>query len=140
MQKAVIAATGLFTPPHSISNTELVDAFNTYVANFNAEHAAAIEAGTVEALQPSSPEFVQKASGIQSRFVMNKDGIINPAIMRPQLPERSNDELSILAEMAVAAARQAIEAWGKPVSEIGAVLCACRGFGDGFRPRCGALR
>ena len=46
MQKAVIAATGLFTPPYSISNIELVETFNTYVANFNAEHAVmASEAG-----------------------------------------------------------------------------------------------
>ena len=125
MKNAVIAATGLFTPPHSISNDELVSSFNTYVENFNQANAEAIAAGEVEALAPSSPEFVQKASGIQSRFVMNKDGIIDPAIMRPVLPERSNDDLSILAEMAVAAARQAIEAWGKPVNEIGAVLCAC---------------
>jgi beta-ketodecanoyl-[acyl-carrier-protein] synthase len=44
--------------------------------------------------------------------------------MRPVLPERSNDELSILAEMAVAAAREAIERWGRPASEIDAVLCA----------------
>ncbi len=44
--------------------------------------------------------------------------------MRPNIPERSNDEISILAEIAVAAARDAIAKWGKPVSEIGAVLCA----------------
>jgi beta-ketodecanoyl-[acyl-carrier-protein] synthase len=44
--------------------------------------------------------------------------------MRPVLPERGNDELSILAEMAVEAAKQAIARWGKPVSEIGAVICA----------------
>jgi beta-ketodecanoyl-[acyl-carrier-protein] synthase len=44
--------------------------------------------------------------------------------MVPHLPERSNDELSILAEMAVKAAEQAIAAWGKPVSDIGAVICA----------------
>ena len=125
MQRAVIAATGLYTPPHAISNEELVDTFNTYVATFNAEHAAAIAAGEVQALLPSSPEFVQKASGIKSRFVMNKSGILDPTLMRPALPERPNEALSVLAEMAVAAARQAIEAWGKPVSELGAVLCAC---------------
>ena len=125
MQHAVIAATGLYTPPYAISNEELVEAFNAYVTNFNAEHATAIAAGEMQSLQTSSPEFVLKASGIKSRFVMNKSGIVDPKIMRPVLPERPNDELSILAEMAVAAARQAIEAWGKPVSEIGAVLCAC---------------
>ena len=125
MKRAVIAATGLYTPPFAISNEELVAAFNAYVANFNAEHAEQIAAGALQALQPSSPEFVHKASGIKSRFVMNKSGIVDPAIMRPVIPERANGELSVLAEMAVAAAKDAIAAWGKPVSEIGTVLCAC---------------
>ncbi len=124
MPQAVIAATGLFTPPHSISNAELVEAFNAFVERFNAANAEAIAAGDVVALAPSSPEFIEKASGIKSRFVMNKDGIIDPDLMRPVLPERGNDELSILAEMAVEAAKQAIARWGKPVSEIGAVICA----------------
>jgi beta-ketodecanoyl-[acyl-carrier-protein] synthase len=124
LPQAVIAATGLYTPPHSISNAELVEAFNAFVERFNAANAEAIAAGEVVALAPSSPEFIEKASGIKSRFVMNKAGIIDPDLMRPILPERSNDELSILAEMAVEAAKQAIERWGKPVSEIGAVICA----------------
>ncbi len=124
VHKAVIAATGLYTPPNSISNQELVTAFNAYVERFNADNAAAIAAGEVQALTPSSAEFIEKASGIKSRFVMNKEGILDPAVMKPLLPERPNEELSILAEMAVEAARQAIERWGKPASEIGAVLCA----------------
>ncbi len=124
MPNAVIAATGLYTPPHSVSNEELVETFNTYVARFNDRHAAEIEAGAVTALQPSSPEFITKASGIKSRFVMDKTGIVDPEVMRPNLPERPNEELSVLAEMAVAAAREAIERWGKPASEIDAVLCA----------------
>ena len=124
MHQAVIAATGLYTPPHSISNAELVEAFNAYVERFNTANAEAIAAGEVVALAPSSPEFIEKASGIKSRFVMNKSGIIDPAIMRPVLPERPNEQISILAEMAVEAAKQAIKAWGKPVSEIGAVICA----------------
>jgi len=124
VHKAVIAATGLYTPPHSISNAELVTAFNAYVERFNAQNAEAIAAGEIEPLTPSSAEFIEKASGIKSRFVMNKSGVIDPEVMRPVLPERSNDEISILAEMAVEAAKQAIEAWGKPVSEIDAVICA----------------
>lgn len=124
MHAAVIAATGLYTPPHSVSNAELVEAFNAYVTRHNAEHADAIAAGEVEPLQPSSPEFIEKASGIKSRFVMDKSGVVDPAIMAPRLAERPNEELSILAEMAVNAAREAIAAWGKPASEIGAVLCA----------------
>ena len=94
------------------------------MANHNAEHAAEIAAGAVEPLQPSSPEFIEKASGIKSRFVMDKAGVVDPAVMAPRLAERPNEELSVLAEMAVNAAREAIAAWGKPASEIGAVLCA----------------
>ncbi|HQN51484.1 MAG TPA: beta-ketoacyl-ACP synthase III, partial [Phenylobacterium sp.] len=47
MHHAVIAATGLYTPPESVSNAELVEAFNTYVERFNAANAEAIEAGQV---------------------------------------------------------------------------------------------
>ncbi|MBX3477612.1 MAG: beta-ketoacyl-ACP synthase III [Brevundimonas sp.] len=124
MPNAVIAATGLFTPDQSISNAELVGAYNAWAERWNAENAQAIAAGELEARTPSSTEFIEKASGIRSRFVLDKTGVLDPARMRPVLPERSNDELSILAEMAVKAAQQAIAAWGKPVSEIGAVLCA----------------
>jgi beta-ketodecanoyl-[acyl-carrier-protein] synthase len=125
VRPAVIAATGLYTPPDSVSNAELVEAFNTYVATFNAANKARIEAGEIEPLQPSSSEFIEKASGIKSRYVVAKPGIVDPEVMRPIIPERSNDELSILAEMAVTAAEQAIERWGKPRERIGAVLCAC---------------
>jgi len=122
--KAVIAATGLFTPDQSISNAELVSAYNAWADRFNEAHAAEILEGDVAALTPSSVEFIEKASGIKSRFVLDKAGVLDPERMVPHIPDRSNDELSVLAEMAVHAARDAIAAWGKPVSEIGAVLCA----------------
>jgi beta-ketodecanoyl-[acyl-carrier-protein] synthase len=124
LHQAVIAATGLHTPDQSISNAELVTAFNEYVVRHNAANAQAIAAGDVEALTGSSVEFIEKASGIRARYVVDKAGILDPDIMRPNIPERSNDEPSILAEIAIAAARQAIEAWGKPVDRIDAVLCA----------------
>jgi beta-ketodecanoyl-[acyl-carrier-protein] synthase len=124
VRPAVIAATGLYTPSDSISNEELVEAFNSYVARFNAENEAAIAEGRIAPLQPSSAEFIEKASGIKSRYVMQKSGILDPAVMRPVIPERSNDEISILAEVAVKAAEQALERWGKPRERIGAVLCA----------------
>ncbi len=124
MQKAVIAATGLYTPEQSISNDELVLAYNTWVDQWNAANAADIEAGTIEPKSHSSSAFIEKASGIKSRFVMDKEGILDPSRMAPRLEARSNDEISILAEMAVEAAKDAIARWGKPVSEIGAVICA----------------
>jgi beta-ketodecanoyl-[acyl-carrier-protein] synthase len=124
MTQAVIAATGLFTPEQSISNEELVEAYNAFADRFNADHADEIARGEVEALTHSSAEFIDKASGIRRRFVLDKAGVLDPERMRPHLPERSNDELSILAEMAVKAAEDALARWGKPASEIGAVICA----------------
>jgi beta-ketodecanoyl-[acyl-carrier-protein] synthase len=125
MTKVHITGTGLFTPEESVSNEELVTAFNAYVENFNAEHAADIEAGTVEALAESSVAFIEKASGIKSRFVMNKSGIIDPEIMCPRLPERSNDEPSILAEMSIRATQEAMKQAGIEGTDIDAVLVAC---------------
>ncbi len=124
MTSAVIAATGLFTPEQSISNAELVEAYNAWAEQWNADHAGQIAEGDVAALTPSSVEFIEKASGIKSRFVLDKAGILDPKRMAPNIPERDNEDLSIMAEMAVAAARQAIAAWGKDVSQIDAVLCA----------------
>jgi beta-ketodecanoyl-[acyl-carrier-protein] synthase len=124
VQKAVISATGLFTPEQSISNEELVGAYNAWAEGWNAANAEAIAAGEIEAKTPSSEAFIEKASGIKARFVMDKSGVLDPERMLPSLPARGDDELSILAEMAVKAAEDAIRAWGKPVSEIGAVICA----------------
>ncbi|MFZ1110517.1 MAG: beta-ketoacyl-ACP synthase III [Rhodomicrobium sp.] len=124
MRPSVIAATGLYTPAESISNAELVETFNAYVARFNAENAASIAEGRVQALLPSSVEFVEKASGIKSRYVVEKSGILDPGAMRPAIPERPNEQISILAEIAVKAAEDALERWGKPGKRIGAVLCA----------------
>ena len=108
MPSAVIAATGLFTPDQSITNAELVAAYNAYADRFNQEHAAVIAAGEVEALTHSSVEFIEKASGIKRRFVLDKAGVLDPARMVPNIPERPDDQLSIMAEMAAAAAREAI--------------------------------
>lgn len=121
----VISGTGVFTPPHSISNAELVESFNTYVDRFNSAHADTISAGTTEPLQHSSVEFIEKASGIKARYVMDKEGILDPDIMCPRLPQRGNDEPSVLAEMAVAAAKEALQEAGKTGADVDAVLVAC---------------
>lgn len=119
-RRIVISGTGLFTPPFSISNDELVAAFNRYVALQNAHVAAGSEP-----LQESSVEFIEKASGIKSRHVMNKTGVLDETRMAPLLAERSDEEQSIQCEMAVAAARQAMQAAGKTAADIDAVIVAC---------------
>jgi beta-ketodecanoyl-[acyl-carrier-protein] synthase len=122
--RPVISATGLYTPPESITNAELVDSFNAFVERHNAEFAEAIAAGDVAPLEPSSVEFIEKASGIKARHVVDKANVLDPATMCPRIPERANDELSIMAEIGVAAARQALERAGRDPGDVGAVLCA----------------
>jgi beta-ketodecanoyl-[acyl-carrier-protein] synthase len=116
--RPVISATGLFTPADSISNEELVASFNAYAEAHNAAHPEA------EPLALSSVEFIEKASGIKARHVMSKAPILDPAIMAPRWEERGNDELSIMAEIGVAAARQALERAGRQPEDVDAVLCA----------------
>ena len=120
----VISATGLYTPPESISNTELVESFNTYVARFNADHAAEIAAGSLAALQPSSVEFIEKASGIKARHVISKAPLLDPAIMAPRWDERPNEDISVLAEIGVKAAQDALNAAQRDPKDVDAVLCA----------------
>jgi len=124
MAEIVISGTGLYTPPEAISNTELVQAFNAYVDNFNRDNSAAIEAGDMAPLGPSSEEFIVKASGIKSRYVIDKSGILDPARMTPNIPDRSNDAPSVQCEMAVVAARGAMTQAGKTAADIDAVIVA----------------
>ena len=125
MHKVQISGTGLFTPSESISNEELVISFNKFVDEYNAEYKNEIESGSVQSLEKSSVEFIEKASGVKSRFVQNKSGILDTSFMKPKLRERSEDELSNLAEMGVAAAKQAIENSCINIADLGAVIVAC---------------
>jgi len=125
MTQCVISGTGLYTPDLSISNAELVASFNQYVDAFNRDNAEAIEAGEIEPLQYSSVEFIEKASGIKSRFVMDKQGVLDPARMAPQIPERPDEEPSIQCEIGQIAAREAMQRAGKTAADIDAVLVAC---------------
>lgn len=124
MYRVAISGTGLFTPEEVITNAELVAAYNAYAERQNAANAAAIEAGEAQPMPMSSEEFIVRASGIERRHVMDKKGVLDPDVMRPILRERSNDELSIMAEIAVAAATQAMEKAGLSADDIDAVICA----------------
>ena len=124
-----ITGTGLFIPPYSISNEELVASFNHYVDNYNQEHAEQIANETIPALQPSSAEFIEKVSGIKSRYVMEKDGILNPDIMAPVIAYRNlGEELSIMAEMGVAALNDALADAGLEANDLDGIILACSNF------------
>jgi beta-ketodecanoyl-[acyl-carrier-protein] synthase len=117
-----LTGTGLYTPEQSISNDELVASFNEYVRRTNDANAGAIAAGTATALAPSSTEFIVKASGIKNRYVMDKQGVLDPEVMCPRIPERANEQISVLAEMAVAAAREAMKRADRKAADIDGVL------------------
>jgi beta-ketodecanoyl-[acyl-carrier-protein] synthase len=121
---AVITGSGLFTPAESISNEELVASFNAWVNLYNADNSAAIAAGELEAKTHSSAEFIEKASGIKSRYVINKAGILDPKRMVPEIPERHNDEPSVMCEIACRAAEQAMAEAGISAHELDAVIVA----------------
>lgn len=124
MTSVAITGSGVFTPEKSISNAELVEAFNAYATRQNEIHSAEIEAGTREAIPMSSEEFIFKASGIERRYVLDKEGVLDPDVMHPKLPDRSEDEPSLMAEMAIDAANKALVQAGRKPEEIDAVICA----------------
>jgi beta-ketodecanoyl-[acyl-carrier-protein] synthase len=121
----VISGSGLWKPEHTITNEELVDSYNAWAERYNQENSEAIEAGTLEAKPLSSAPFVEKASGIKSRYAFCKEGILDIDRMRPDIEERSDEELSQQAEMAVKAARIAMAEAKKTGKDIDAVIVSC---------------
>ncbi|WP_406873653.1 beta-ketoacyl-ACP synthase III [Aminobacter sp. P9b] len=124
MHRVAISGTGIFTPEEVITNAELVASYNEYAHRQNRLHADAIEAGEREPMAMSSEEFIVKASGIERRHVVSKFGILDPGIMHPVLPEREEDELSLMAEISVKAADKTMKKAGLTAADIDAVICA----------------
>ncbi|MGA1579790.1 MAG: beta-ketoacyl-ACP synthase III [Luminiphilus sp.] len=121
---AVITGSGLYTPNNTISNEELVSSYNAWVDLYNAEHAEAIASGQLDQKMHSSVEFIEKASGIKSRFVIDKAGILDPTRMVPSIPERDNESPSVMCEIACAAAREALDQAHITADQIDMVIVA----------------
>jgi beta-ketodecanoyl-[acyl-carrier-protein] synthase len=124
MIQPAITGSGVFTPENIITNDELVVAFNAYADRINSENADAIASGDVEPVPHSSAEFIVSASGIEQRYVMDKTGVLDPNRMFPHLNARSDEEPSIMAEMAVDAINKALAKAGRDASEVDLVICA----------------
>ncbi|KAA9008218.1 beta-ketoacyl-ACP synthase III [Histidinibacterium aquaticum] len=124
MYQAAITGAGVFTPPERITNDELVAAYNAHAERWNAAHAEGIAGGGIDAKPLSSAEFIFQASGIESRYVMDKSGLLDPDRMYPSLRPRSDEEPSLMAEIGVAAARTALAEAGVAAEEVDAIFCA----------------
>lgn len=114
MKEVVISGTGLYTPPYVITNAELVESFNAYMDHYK-----------IQPLEYSSCDFISKASGIESRYVVEKKGILDIHTMRPTILKRDNEHPSLQCEMALQAAREALKHANISVNDIDMIIVAC---------------
>ncbi len=128
MSDVLITASGLATPSDEISNEELVSSFNAYVDAFNHKNKKKIDSGKIEPLAYSDAAFIKKASGISSRFVIDKKNILDTNIMHPMIAKRDDSELSFQAEFGLKAAKDALTRRNIQSKKIDAVICACSNF------------
>jgi beta-ketodecanoyl-[acyl-carrier-protein] synthase len=123
--KTSITGHGVWHPETVLYNDELCAAFNEFVRRENARNAEAIAAGTEQALKESTPEWVVKSSGIVTRYVEDKTGVLDPERMCPNIPDRAEDQLSIQAEYSINAARRALAVAGRAPEDVDLVVLGC---------------
>ena len=80
------------------------------------------------AIPTSDADFIEKASGIKSRYVMDADSILDINRMAPRLPQPQKNELTYMARFAVAAGQQAMVAANVGPQDIDLVICAASNF------------
>jgi len=122
MQEIHIAGTGIWYPEDVITNDEIVKSFNSYVDNFNTSNKESIASGELSSLDYSSVEFIEKASGIKTRHVIDKKNILDNNKMMPSVLHEDETRISIHAEAAIKAANKAMENANVLPSDIDAVI------------------
>jgi beta-ketodecanoyl-[acyl-carrier-protein] synthase len=120
MHRVVISGIGVEIPEASITNEELVASFNAWVDGENKRREATGE----ELLQRSDADFIYHASGIRTRHVIERNGILDPARMVPRLPARPDEALSLQAEFGIASARRALSHAALDAAQIDLVICS----------------
>ncbi len=109
-----LTGSGVYLPPSSVTNEQLCATFNTWARRRTAEGGAPIG--------ESSPAFVEQVSGIRARRYVDAAGILDPERMCPSIPDRPPEQLSVQAEMAVAAATRALDAAGRHGEDVDLVI------------------
>ena len=123
MQSIYITGTGFWIPKDGLTtNDEVVKSYNQFVDNYNLENSKAISSGSIESLAHSSSEFIEKASGIKTRYLYDKTNCLDPKRMKPKTRPELPNNTSILAEMGVDSARKAIKNAGITVDDIDGVI------------------
>ena len=122
MEEIHIAGTGIWYPEDTISNDEIVSSYNAYVDNFNESNKNSIASGDIVALEHSSVEFIEKASGIKTRHVVDKKNILDVDRMMPSLKHEDESRLSIQAIAGIEAAKKAMDQANVTPDDIDAVI------------------
>ncbi len=120
--RIAITGSGVDAPRDVVSNDELCASFNAWVHRENERRADAIREGAELPLEESSPEFVERVSGIRRRHFWTRTGVLDPRYMFPQIPDRPDEELSVQAELALGAIRRALSAAGREGGEVDLVI------------------
>jgi hypothetical protein len=68
----VISGVGYHHPEETLSNDELVAAYNRYADDYNAQNQALIAQNRLSPLAKTTAQFIEKAAGIRSRYVRDK--------------------------------------------------------------------
>ena len=122
MEEIHIAGTGLWYPKDQISNDEIVCSYNAYVDKYNQLNETKINEGEIAPLEHSSTSFIEKASGIKTRHVIDKKNILDIDRMMPAVDHEDESKLSIHAVVAIEAANKAMEQAGVKPSDIDGVI------------------
>ena len=125
MGNIVISGTGVFTPPNNLTNEELVAGYNAHVDLWNEEHAEEITSGEMTAKEHSSCAFIEKASGIKNRYLMEASGLTEPDRMYPYLSDMAEEKLAstpVQVKMALEAAMKALDEAGLKGSDLDLVI------------------
>jgi len=117
-----IAGTGVWYPEDIITNDEIVNSYNNYVDIYNQENKDSISNGKINPLEHSSVEFIEKASGIKTRHVIDKENILDVNRMMPALKHEDESRLSIQAFAGIEAAKKAMEQANVTEDDIDAVI------------------
>jgi beta-ketodecanoyl-[acyl-carrier-protein] synthase len=106
--RVAITGSGFHVPAGTVTNAELCLAFNAWA--------------DANGMERSSPEFIERASGILERRLVDREGVLDPERMRPEIPERPDGELALQAEFALDAAKPALERAGLSGEDIDLVV------------------
>ena len=122
MKDIHIAGTGIWYPEDVITNDEIVASFNSFVDNHNESLREENNGGEIQPLEHSSSAFIEKASGIKTRHVIDKKNILDINKMMPGVEHEDETKLSVHAVAGIKAAKKAMLDANVEPADIDAVI------------------